>query len=70
MKQLLIVIAGLFFFIMLTGAILPSLISTDKLPIMIILLLLASLAFAISAIILKALRKINKSKDEENDKGI
>jgi hypothetical protein len=62
MNQLLIVIVGLLFFMVMTGTVIPSLISTDKLSLMGILLIVASLAFTISAIVSYGLRKMNPPK--------
>lgn len=62
MNQLLIGIGGVLFFMILTGAILPSLISTDKIPMLLILFLIASIAFTIGAVILMAIRKFNPPK--------
>lgn len=70
MKLLLIVIAGILAFMVLTGVLLPLLISTNELPIMLILLLLATLAFAIGAVVSIFLPKFTPPKDEKNDSGI
>ena len=70
MKQLLIVITGVLFFMILTGAILPLLISTDKLPIMLILFLIATLTFTIGAVVLMGIRTFTTPKDDKNDSGI
>ena len=62
MKQLFIVIAGVLLFMMLTGAILPLLISTDKLPVMVILLVGGSLTFTIGALVIFVIDKFNPPK--------
>lgn len=64
MKPLLISIGILVSFMLLTSVVLPMLISTDQLPLPVILLMISVLAFLIGAIFLIALNHFTKSEKD------
>lgn len=65
MTQFFAIVTGILFFMVMTGAILPSLISTDRLPILIILILMAAIAFFIGAVVLLVTRHVTLTKDKK-----